>query len=96
MALLHLVCTSFVIDSACAGSAEPLSPSRRMMSPERCYSLAQEPGTGGPGHLAFWLSTIDADGRPHMTAVGDFWVDGRYYLGRAVSTPARRRHWMTS
>ena len=26
----------------------------------------------------FWLSTIDADGRPHMTAVGAFWIDGRY------------------
>jgi nitroimidazol reductase NimA-like FMN-containing flavoprotein (pyridoxamine 5'-phosphate oxidase superfamily) len=26
------------------------------------------------------LSTLDADGRPHMTAVGAFWVDGRYYF----------------
>src|SRR5438270_11589658 len=42
-------------------------------------NLTQEPGTGGPGHHTFWLSTIDADGRPHMTAVGAFWVDGRYY-----------------
>ena len=25
-------------------------------------------------------STIDSDGRPHMTAVGAFWVDGRYYF----------------
>jgi hypothetical protein len=24
----------------------------------------------------FWLSTLDADGRPHMTAVGAFWADG--------------------
>ena len=43
-------------------------------------NLTQEPGTGGPGHHTFWLSTIDADGRPHMTAVGAFWVDGRYYF----------------
>lgn len=42
--------------------------------------LTQEPGTGGPGHHTFWLSTIDADGRPHLTAVGAFWVDGRYYF----------------
>ena len=27
-------------------------------------NLTQEPGTGGPGHHTFWLSTIDADGRP--------------------------------
>ena len=43
-------------------------------------NLTQEPGTGGPGHHTFWLSTINADGRPHMTAVGAFWVDGRYYF----------------
>ena len=43
-------------------------------------NLTQEPGTGGPGHHTFWLSTIDADGRPHMTAVGAFWADGRYYF----------------
>ena len=43
-------------------------------------NLTQEPRTGGPGHHTFWLSTIDADGRPHMTAAGAFWVDGRYYF----------------
>lgn len=42
--------------------------------------LTQEPGTGGPGHHTFWLSTTDADGRPHLTGVGAFWVDGRYYF----------------
>jgi hypothetical protein len=25
-------------------------------------NLTQEPGTGGPGHHTFWLSTLDADG----------------------------------
>jgi hypothetical protein len=43
-------------------------------------NLTQEPGTGGPGHHTFWLSTVDADGRPHMAAVGAFWVDDRYYF----------------
>lgn len=43
-------------------------------------NLTQEADTGGPGHHTFWLSTIDADGRPHMTAVGAFWLDGRYYF----------------
>ena len=42
--------------------------------------LTQAPGTGGPDHHTFWLSTVDADGRPHMTAVGAFWVDGCYYF----------------
>ena len=43
-------------------------------------NLNQEPGTGGPDHHTFWLSTSDADGRPHLTAVGAFWVDGHYYF----------------
>jgi hypothetical protein len=42
--------------------------------------LTQAPGTGGPDHHTFWLSTADRDGRPHMTAVGAFWADGRYYF----------------
>ncbi len=43
-------------------------------------NLAQAPGTGGPDHHTFWLSTVDADGRPHITAVGAFWLDGHYYF----------------
>lgn len=43
-------------------------------------NLTQAPGTGGPDHHPFWLSTLDADGRPHVTAVGAFWVDDRYYF----------------
>jgi hypothetical protein len=42
--------------------------------------LTQVPGTGGPDRHTFWLSTLDADGRPHMTAVGAYWIDGRYYF----------------
>jgi Pyridoxamine 5'-phosphate oxidase len=42
--------------------------------------LTQAPGSGGPDRHTFWLSTTDADGRPHMTAVGAYWVDGRCYF----------------
>jgi hypothetical protein len=42
--------------------------------------LSQAPGSGGPDHHSFWLSTVDADGRPHMTAVGAYWIDGHYYF----------------
>jgi hypothetical protein len=38
-------------------------------------NITQEPGSGGPDHHTFWLSTLDADGRPHMTAVGAFWIN---------------------
>jgi Pyridoxamine 5'-phosphate oxidase len=42
--------------------------------------LTQAPATGGPDHHTFWLATTDSDGRPHMTAVGAFWLDGNYYF----------------
>ena len=42
--------------------------------------LTQAPGTGGPDHHTFFLSTVDADGRPHVTGVGAMWVDGRSYF----------------
>lgn len=41
---------------------------------------SQAPGTGGPDHHTCWLSTVDADGRAHLTAVGAFWIDGRSYF----------------
>ncbi|MGH2927864.1 MAG: pyridoxamine 5'-phosphate oxidase family protein [Solirubrobacteraceae bacterium] len=53
-------------------------------------NLTQGPGTGGPG--TFWLSSINADGRPHMSGVGSFWVDGRSYYslcGRPLSRKIR-------
>ncbi len=40
--------------------------------------LPQAPGSGGPDHHTYWLSTADADGRPHVTAVGAFWTGGGY------------------
>ncbi len=51
-------------------------------------NLSQGPGTGGPDHHTFWLSTVDADGRPHMAAVGAVWVDGHYYF---CGSPASRK-----
>jgi hypothetical protein len=42
--------------------------------------LSQAPGTGGPDHHTFWLSTAAADGRPHLTAVGTVWADDRCYF----------------
>jgi Pyridoxamine 5'-phosphate oxidase len=49
-------------------------------------NLTQEPGTGGPDHHTFWLATADVDGRPHMTAVGALWLDGKYYFSAGRNT----------
>jgi hypothetical protein len=42
-------------------------------------------GTGDPGRFTTWLTTLNADGGPHVTAVGAVWVDGSFFF-----TSARR------
>src|SRR4051812_4698936 len=42
--------------------------------------LPQAPGTGGPNRHTSWLSTINADGSPHVTAVGALWLDGAFWF----------------
>src|SRR4051794_35432082 len=42
--------------------------------------LTQAPGTGGPNRHTCWLSTINADGSPHVTAVGAEWVDRTFWF----------------
>jgi PPOX class probable F420-dependent enzyme len=42
--------------------------------------LSQAPGTGGPNRHTCWLATINADGSPHVTAVGALWVDGTFWF----------------
>lgn len=41
---------------------------------------SQVPGSGGPDRHTLWLSTVDGDGRPHVTAVGAYWIGGHYYF----------------
>ncbi|MBV9795444.1 MAG: pyridoxamine 5'-phosphate oxidase family protein [Actinobacteria bacterium] len=33
-----------------------------------------------------WLTTINQDGRPHLTAVGALWLDGAYWFQTGAST----------
>jgi Pyridoxamine 5'-phosphate oxidase len=35
---------------------------------------------GGPGRYTAWLTTINADGSPHVTGVGARWDDGVYWI----------------
>lgn len=44
-------------------------------------NLTPRSGTTRVQPRTFWLSTRDSDGRPHMTAVGACWINGRYYFG---------------
>jgi PPOX class probable F420-dependent enzyme len=43
--------------------------------------IEQAPGNeDGPGRHTCWLSTINDDGSPHVTAVGAIWVDGSFFF----------------
>ena len=42
--------------------------------------VTQAPGTGGPNRHTSWLSTINADGSPHVNGVGALWSDGCFWF----------------
>jgi Pyridoxamine 5'-phosphate oxidase len=51
--------------------------------------LTQRPGSGGPRRHTMWLSTINPDGSPHVTAVGVATHYGSWYF---TSGPTRKSH----
>src|SRR3954453_14102236 len=40
----------------------------------------QAPGTEGPNRHTCWMTTINADGSPHVTAVGALWHEGAFWF----------------
>jgi hypothetical protein len=42
--------------------------------------ISQAPGTGGPNRHTCWLTTINADGSPHVTGVGALWAEGTFWF----------------
>jgi pyridoxamine 5'-phosphate oxidase-like protein len=42
--------------------------------------LTTAPDTEGPKRYTTWLTTLNADGRPHVTAVGAVWIDGAFWF----------------
>jgi hypothetical protein len=42
--------------------------------------VTQAPDTGGPNRHTCWLSTIDPDGRPHVSGIGGMWVDDAFWF----------------
>jgi pyridoxine/pyridoxamine 5'-phosphate oxidase len=52
--------------------------------------VTQAPGTGGPDRHTCWLTTIDPDGRPHVTGVGAQWTDGAWWFTSGERTRKSR------
>ncbi|MCW2539428.1 MAG: pyridoxamine 5-phosphate oxidase-related FMN-binding [Frankiales bacterium] len=50
----------------------------------------QAPDSGGPNRHTSWLTTINPDGSPHVTAVGALWVDGTFWFQTGERTRKAR------
>ncbi|HEX7132297.1 MAG TPA: pyridoxamine 5'-phosphate oxidase family protein [Iamia sp.] len=48
--------------------------------------VTQAPGTGGPNRHTWWLATLDADGRPHVTGIGGFWHEDALWFQTGLTT----------
>jgi hypothetical protein len=42
--------------------------------------IPQAPGDGGPNRHTCWLTTINPNGAPHVTAVGALWAEGHFWF----------------
>jgi hypothetical protein len=48
--------------------------------------FTQAPKTGGPSRHTCWLTTVNADGSPHVMPLGVLWVDGAFYFNTGPAT----------
>jgi hypothetical protein len=48
--------------------------------------MPQAPGAGGPDRHTCWLTTINKDGSPHVTAVGALWLDDAFWFETGAGT----------
>jgi hypothetical protein len=44
------------------------------------------PAPGGPNARTTWLTTVNADGSPHVTPVGALWLDGAFWFQTGSGT----------
>jgi PPOX class probable F420-dependent enzyme len=52
--------------------------------------VTQAPGAGGPDRHTCWLTTLDADGGPHVTGIGALWVEGAWWFETGQGTRKAR------
>ena len=52
--------------------------------------FSQAPDSGGPDRHTTWLTTLNDDGSPHVTAVGAVWVDGAFWFQTGDGTRKAR------
>jgi hypothetical protein len=48
--------------------------------------VTQAPGSGGPNRHTCWLTTLNPDGSPHVTGVGELWADNAFWFETGEQT----------
>ena len=67
------------------GQADGLPPVDWAAIAEKLVS-GSAPEPGGVNSRTTWLSTVNKDGSPHMTAVGALWMDGTFWFQTGAAT----------
>jgi len=50
------------------------------------HGLSQAPGSGGPDRHTCWMTTVNADGSPHVTGIGALWAEGTFWFETGAGT----------
>ncbi len=53
-------------------------------------NAGEPPAAGAPNQRTTWLTTVNSDGSPHVTAVGALWVDGAFWFQTGAATGKAR------
>lgn len=67
------------------GRGDRLEPLRWETVRER-LNAGEPPAVGAPNQRTTWLTTVNADGSPHVTAVGALWLDGAFWFQTGAAT----------
>lgn len=71
------------------GADDGLEPLRWEEVRDR-LDAGEPPAVGAPNQRTTWLSTVNADGSPHVTAVGALWLDGAFWFQTGAATRKAR------
>ena len=67
------------------GAGDGLEPLQWEAVQER-LNAGEPPAVGAPNQRTTWLTTVNADGSPHVTAVGALWLDGAFWFQTGAAT----------
>jgi hypothetical protein len=69
------------------GASDGLPPLHWAFVTERLGTgVLPAPDEGAPNRRTTWLTTINDDGSPHVTAVGALWLDGTFWFQTGTQT----------